>query len=400
MEAMFRNYNLRPSATIQPLSGTNSQPDDAAAPFEPEAHVMPAPLSSARCESGSEPPDDPGMNGSQWIPNAMRNGSIETDLLQQPQPPPNASRSASEVVDDMAPLPSTRNAPSGQLLRAQTRGKCVGLTAEQTEAVLEFSALSPREMLVELKIHNFRLETDLLKRYFHMFIASPQFETRLRHRIAGIILAPALPAYICGLRPFVLLHIEKPDTMKTLGVPPQCRHNPGDWKKVKELVAKILTAMRNDMKSKLSLSVTNEHHVHSVAASIVMYDMKVKSQHYARIAFLRRCLRAWNTLPASTSQKNDKGKKIKISRVTFWRYVDSELQQIRQASRQVGENEKEHQDAQTLFFTSLLDADCKAYTAMGTDYCGRVYKDGDTLPDDQRIGETVAHEFVIDDTQR
>lgn len=47
MEAMFRNYNLRPSATIQPLSGTNSQPDDAAAPFEPEAHVMPAPLSSA-----------------------------------------------------------------------------------------------------------------------------------------------------------------------------------------------------------------------------------------------------------------------------------------------------------------------------------------------------------------
>lgn len=37
---------------------------------------------------------------------------------------------------------------------------------------------------------------------------------------------------------------------------------------------------------------------------------------------------------------------------------------------------------------------------MGTDYCGRVYKDGDTLPDDQRIGETVAHEFVIDDTQR
>lgn len=43
---------------------------------------------------------------------------------------------------------------------------------------LEHSQLSPREMLVELKIHNFRLETDLLKRYFHMFIASPQFEVR------------------------------------------------------------------------------------------------------------------------------------------------------------------------------------------------------------------------------
>lgn len=46
--------------------------------------------------------------------------------------------------------------------------------------------------------------------------------------------------------------------MKTLGVPPQCRHNPGDWKKVKELVAKILTAMRNDMKSKVRQNMARD----------------------------------------------------------------------------------------------------------------------------------------------
>ena len=52
------------------------------------------------------------------------------------------------------------------------------------------------------------------------------------------------------------------------------------------------------------------------------------------------------------------------------------------------------------FFSTLLDADTNTYTAMGAEYSGRVYRDGDMVPDDQRIGETVAREFIIDDTQQ
>ena len=40
------------------------------------------------------------------------------------------------------------------------------------------------------------------------------------------------------------------------------------------------------------------------------------------------------------------------------------------------------------------------FRSMGAEYSGRVYRDGDMVPDDQRIGETVAREFIIDDTQQ
>ena len=52
------------------------------------------------------------------------------------------------------------------------------------------------------------------------------------------------------------------------------------------------------------------------------------------------------------------------------------------------------------FFSSLLEADTNTYTTAGAEYCGRVYKDGNTVPDGQRIGETVAREFVINDKQQ
>ena len=62
----------------------------------------------------------------------------------------------------------------------------------------------------------------------------------------------------------------------------------------------------------------------------------------------RQCFKTWEELPASTAKTNDKGKKVKISKMSFWRYVDSELQRIRRVSKQVGTKDKDHQDAQTL----------------------------------------------------
>ena len=136
----------------------------------------------------------------------------------------------------------------------------------------------------------------------------------------------------------------------------------------------------NAMYLQLSLGVTNKHHVHSVAAAIVMYDMKVKSQHYARIAFLvrisvsnhcgsccrlmlfmnsplrmnfvvatkRHCYNTWDALPSHTYKTTDKGKRAKISRISFWRFVDSELQRIRRASAEEAKRgEIDTQEAQT-----------------------------------------------------
>ena len=61
-----------------------------------------------------------------------------------------------------------------------------------------------------------------------------------------------------------------------------------------------------------------------------------------------QCLISWDALPTSTTKTNDNGKKVKMSKQSFWRYVDSELQRVRRVSQAVGKTDKDHQDAQTL----------------------------------------------------
>ncbi|KZT70913.1 hypothetical protein DAEQUDRAFT_151938 [Daedalea quercina L-15889] len=71
-------------------------------------------------------------------------------------------------------------------------------------------------------------------------------------------------------------------------------------------------------------------------------------------------------------------------------HVDAELKKVHLASAADGANEKTRQEKQMIFFAALLDADIQAYTQAGTEYYGRVYRDGDTLTANQRIGEEAA----------
>ncbi|KZT70713.1 hypothetical protein DAEQUDRAFT_764296 [Daedalea quercina L-15889] len=96
---------------------------------------------------------------------------------------------------------------------------------------------------------------------------------------------------------------------------------------------------------------------------------------------------------------NEKGKTVKAKKISFWKHVDAELKKVHLASIADGANKKTCQEKQTIFFAALLDADIQAYTQVGTEYYGCVYRDGGTLTANQCIGEEAAGEFVVDNSR-
>ncbi|KAH9927296.1 uncharacterized protein B0H18DRAFT_1003937 [Fomitopsis serialis] len=248
-------------------------------------------------------------------------------------------------------------------------------------------------MLVDLKIHQFHNENDILKRFFRIYSDHPDFALRLRHRIAGLLLAANTPAYLNGFLTYILEHVNK--HLEELGLPTFCKDDPAYWQIVKTIAAHEIAQLRSAFRGRLDLSIKNNTDIYGLAAQVMMYDMKAKKEHWGRLAFLRHCAVTWETLP--TSKINEQGKKVKVKRPSFWAYVDSELKNIRIASAANNADEETRKENQASFFKAILNADLKTYTTSSGEYA-RVYRPGDLLTRNQRLGEDIAAAFDVDDT--
>lgn len=174
-----------------------------------------------------------------------------------------------------------------------------------------------------------------------------------------------------------------------------CKDDPAYWQVVKTLTAHEIAQLRSAFRGRLDLSIKNNLDIYGLAAQVMMYDMKAKKEHWGRLAFLRHRAVTWDALP--TSKVNSQGKSVKVKKPSFWAYVDAELRNIRIASAANNADEQTRKQNQASFFTAILDADLKTYTTSSGEYA-RVYRPGDSLTRNQRVGEDIAAAFDVDDT--
>ncbi|KAI0815985.1 hypothetical protein BC628DRAFT_1100788 [Trametes gibbosa] len=148
---------------------------------------------------------------------------------------------------------------------------------------LSVSQMSPVKMLIDLKIHNMCMDNDIVKCYLHMYVRHPDFTICLRHAAAAALLAPNIPAYVQGLTIQFTKYLEE-NVYALLGVPAESKSDPADWMLIKNAINTELTSLRSVMKLKIDTSIKNEMDIYELTASLMMYDLRPKKEHWGRFA--------------------------------------------------------------------------------------------------------------------
>ncbi|KAI0689246.1 hypothetical protein C8T65DRAFT_731047 [Cerioporus squamosus] len=272
----------------------------------------------------------------------------------------------------------------GQLLRSVTQEKAQkqGLTAEQISDTLDFCELSPVAMLINLKIHLFKNENELLRRFLRIFVRHPDFATRLKSFVAAALLAPVAPAYLDQVYTSLALHLEK-NVESLLGLSPSCRRDPADWMLVKSALVDALSQERSAMKRKIDLAVRNKQDIYSFTQSMMSHDVRPKQAHWGRFAFLRNC--AFIV----------KEEKIKMG---YWKFVDMKLKQVRLTARTASpESEAGRKLSETTFFATILSRDIVRYPIKSGAVAKQTYTN-EGVTELQASIERVVGRIVLDDS--
>ncbi|KDQ51507.1 hypothetical protein JAAARDRAFT_50650 [Jaapia argillacea MUCL 33604] len=245
--------------------------------------------------------------------------------------------------------------------------------------------LSVIEMLVDMKIHLYSIENDLLKRYFRIFICHLDFAICLRHLVAGVLLAPCVPAYLAGVLIQILDHIKK--NLDTVNLSPACRKDPADWALVKSAVAHELAQLRSIIKGKLELTVKNRLDIYTLTTGLLAYNLQAKKEHWGQNAFLCQSTVKWQALSA-----------IERKKIPFWDFVDNELKQVHSYFKKTFPDMVLRQIAKAKFFADVLAKDLTMYPSSSGDLAKKVYTN-EGLTEMQRTAKTLAGSITPDDVQ-
>ncbi|KAH9920588.1 uncharacterized protein B0H18DRAFT_936500 [Fomitopsis serialis] len=226
----------------------------------------------------------------------------------------------------------------------EQRARQGGLDEEQIKEVLAFGLLTYPEMLIDLKIQNYQIVNDTLKRYLRMIIRHPTFTQRTRQISAAFLLAPSIAAYLAGLLNHVLDWVS--ENLGILYLTPGSRNDPSEWSSIRTAFSKELASLRNNMKNALELSVRNKKDIYQLTKSLMTYDLKPTSEHWGRFAFLRACVPQFKARVTVDPE----------TKVSFWDHVDLALDDIRKAYKHITP-ESARQLAINGFFRSILTAD-------------------------------------------
>ncbi|RDX41700.1 hypothetical protein OH76DRAFT_1489271 [Lentinus brumalis] len=258
-----------------------------------------------------------------------------------------------------------------------------GLTAEQVSDVVRFCELSPVDMLIDLKIHLFKNENELLRRFLRIFVRHPDFATRMKAYVAAALLAPIAPAYLDQVYTSLALHLEK-NVEGIVGLSPSCRRDPADWMLVKSVLANDLSAERSSMKRKIELAIQNKLDIYAFTQSMMSHDVRPKQAHWARFAWLRK--------------RTIQYKEQKPCPKNYWKFVDEELKAIRVSARiDNPNNEMGRRLAETTFFTQILSADIVAYPITSGAVAKRTFTN-EGLTELQVSVENAVRGIVLDDS--
>ncbi|KAI0644697.1 hypothetical protein C8Q79DRAFT_912903 [Trametes meyenii] len=348
---------------------------------------------------GEDPGEGGGMVGEQSVDAALALVQGHSSIMDHQVPtaardsqPLAASDDDGELLDPLLQATFPRTALTAQLLRNSAEEKCESenLNARQTEEVLAFCMLSPVEMLVDLKIHLFKIETDLLRRYFRLYIRHPDFALRLRNCVGAVILAHNVPAYLQNVTNSIAEYLEK--HLDTVALTQQCRDDAADWAIVKTAIADMLTQVRSGLKSKLELDgLKKGEDIYELTKSVMGYDVRPRKEHWGRLAFLRHCAQQHKT----TLPKGPDGKII-----GFWAYVDNMLKDVRASIKNkhpIDTIARKREEAN--FFATILQLDVSKYPIKSGGVAQTVYNTPD-IPNLQYAMERAVVSFVVDDTER
>ncbi|TBU58801.1 hypothetical protein BD310DRAFT_818782, partial [Dichomitus squalens] len=336
MDNLYQSFGIdrNPSPSFSLISANSDLPTPGGPPSTPDNAANPPRFLVANVNPESHDNQDQG-----YAPDTMYTPQIEGSgaaIAGNPflisLPASKHGRADDSFEDEVGP----RNPLPGHLLRALAADKCVAanLSVEQTQEIMAFCELSVGHMLVNLKIHLFKNENDLLKRYFQLYHRHPDFMTRLRTVVAAVIFAHNTPAYLNNITNSITEYIEQ--HLDIVALTPQSRDDPVDWATFKSSIAAETTEMRLVLKNKIDASILNNDDIYALTVKALMYEMRPKEEHWARFAFLRHC----------ATEHKASGKTGK----TFWPYIDEQLQNIRRTLKQLDPSERKQ--AETKYVSS------------------------------------------------
>ncbi|KII92052.1 hypothetical protein PLICRDRAFT_27328 [Plicaturopsis crispa FD-325 SS-3] len=244
--------------------------------------------------------------------------------------------------------------PTHQLrAHAQRRAQEDHLTLEQTAAVVATSErTSVQEMLVDLRVHLFQHENDVLARFIKLYLRHPDFQMRLKHNIAAALLSCNVQAYLKGMLDQMLEHFEK--NLGLLGLAPAVRQDPVDW---------------GFFGQQLELSVKKNDDIYVLTRALLIYDIRPKAEHWGRVAFLKP---------------------------TFWEYVDSELQATRAELKQHTDAVKRKQE-EAIVFANILAMDLAKFKKGSNSVRSKQVYTDENVSEWQKNMEQAVEAFAVDD---
>ncbi|KAI0369657.1 hypothetical protein BV20DRAFT_945672 [Pilatotrama ljubarskyi] len=292
--------------------------------------------------------------------------------------------------DDAGDHLRIRGRPSGQILRARAEEQCqmANLTGKQMDAVQSFCNLSPTEMLIDLKIHLYHIENDILKRYFRLYAKHPDFYTRLRSCISAVLCAYNVPAYVNNITTSMTNYIS--DHLDSVALTQECRDDAADWAIVKTTIADQITQFRSGLKTKIDLAIKNKDDIYQLTTALLssMYETRARKEHWGRFAFLRDCAIQYSKcVPHGERTKRP-----------FWVYVDEKLKEVRIAHRDGWPEPEARKLQEALFFAQILQKDIKAFKIKSGGVAQTAITGTKGVPNMQLNMEKIVAAFIVDDS--
>ncbi|KAF7790928.1 hypothetical protein EIP86_001887 [Pleurotus ostreatoroseus] len=270
---------------------------------------------------------------------------------------------------------------------AALQASAASLTSEQTATVLAMSERSLAEMLISTHVAVLKYQNDLFYRMLRLLTLPILLDydkprkTRLRNHVAAALLAIDVRAYVKGVLDQMMEYFT--GHLEVLALNSSVKDDPVDMQLVRASVSNELSTQRSWIKSKLDLGIKKKEDIYTLTSALLSTNVKPRTLHFARFAFLRLCASQFKEHPTS---KTKSGK--------FWDFVDDRLAEARAALKCYPATEYKRREAE--FFASILSTDKALYAQRSGALARQTFSDEDG-PEWQREMEKTVSRFIVDD---